>query len=141
MFEDKKVRMSELPVNYVIKGKLLKISCSKDSIPQDLKDVLVKALSDPNCPDKVFFLLDVSQSTSMAHRTAGEIFEIARFLVLHSKKLANRCAVLTSSDIQYGLCRMGSAYIENYGINSEVFRNLDEALHWLGLNGSLNEIQ
>jgi hypothetical protein len=130
-----------LPVTYVIKRKLLKITCCEASSPQDLKDIFVKALADPACPDKVAFLLDVSNSTSIAHRTAGEIFEFARFVVLHSKKLANRCAVLASSDIQYGLCRMGSAYIENYGINAEVFRNLDEALHWLGINGSVKDIQ
>ena len=130
-----------MPVTYIIQGKLLKITCCEVSAPQDLKDILVKALTDPACPDKLAFLLDVSKSTSMAQRSAGEIFEMARFVVLHSKKLANRCAVLASTDIQYGLCRMGSAYIENYGINAEVFRSLDEALHWLGVNGSVKGIQ
>jgi hypothetical protein len=31
---------------------------------------------------------------------------------------------------------MGSAYLENYGINAGVFRQLDEALMWLGVRQS-----
>jgi len=125
-----------MPVNYAIDGQLLKIICYNTYTPQDLKDTLTNALSDPKCPTKASFLLDVSNSRSLAKRSPGQIYDAARFLIYHSKKLSNRCAILVKSEIQFGLSRMGSAYLENYGINAGVFRQLDEALMWLGIHES-----
>lgn len=47
----------------------------------------------------------------------------------------SRCAFVVSSDLQFGLGRMFSAYRESagYGANVEVFRKWEEALSWLNL--------
>jgi hypothetical protein len=46
-----------------------------------------------------------------------------------------RCAVVVGSDVGYGVGRMYEIFSEQAGHTVQVFRELDEALRWLGVEG------
>ena len=75
--------------------------------------------------------MDVSQSKSLEKRSAEEIRNIVDFIGFSVQKVNHKCAVLVSTDIHYGLSRMGSVFSESYGAEVNVFRDIKEALDWL----------
>lgn len=51
-----------------------------------------------------------------------------------------RCAVVTNAGLSYDLARMHSAFIGEYGICANVFRNVNEALAWLPVDITEKEL-
>jgi hypothetical protein len=120
-----------MPVSYTIKNRLFHLKCLGIYDIEELKSEFSKALNDPDFPINVAFLMDVSQSKSLDKRSAEEIKHIVEFIGFSVEKVNNRCAVLVSTDIHYGLSRMGSVFSESYGAEVKVFRDIKEALDWL----------
>ena len=79
------------------------------------------------------FVFDVSRSESLPQRTSAQIIDVARYLGPHAEKIGRRCAVVASDDVHYGLSRMGSAYCEEVGVETRVFRVMADALEWLSV--------
>jgi len=44
-----------------------------------------------------------------------------------------KCAIVAPRDLDFGLCRVHAALVEASGIETGVFRDLDQALSWLGV--------
>lgn len=51
-----------------------------------------------------------------------------------------KCAFLTSSDLDFGMTRFHGAHIDDSGITINVFRNYEKALSWLQVELEENEI-
>jgi hypothetical protein len=56
---------------------------------------------------------------------------MARFLSSISSRYDRRLAMVVSSEVAYGLMRMGSALAEPGGIVPSVFREMEPARAWL----------
>jgi len=123
-----------MPVTYSFEGRLFRLKCSGNHTPEDVKTAFVKALKDQDFPKDAALLMDMSQSESFGQRTDDEIRSVAQFPAPWIEKIGNKCAVLVTSDLFYGLSRMGAVFAEAVGIDAQVFRNVDEALEWLGVS-------
>lgn len=66
----------------------------------------------------------------LATRPTDEIIRVAEYVGPYKDRVL-RCAVLASSDVHFGLGRMGAVYSEAKGVVTSVFRDHDEALAWL----------
>jgi hypothetical protein len=96
----------------------------------ELKDLLLAAISDPRTTPGMPTLMDIRASE--ATRTTDELVSVVDFF--GSKKdprVPLRCAVVATTDLRYGLSRMASAYVERYGVDLRVFRDVDSAELWL----------
>lgn len=75
------------------------------------------------------------------YRTIDNILissEEAILIAQKKKALANRfygekCAFISPGDLTYGTSRVHQALVQGTDINTEVFRNIDDALNWLDI--------
>ena len=68
-----------------------------------------------------------------------EVITIARKKdALKGKFAEERCAFVSPGDLSFGIARVHQALIDNSGINTEVFRRIEEALAWLDVELGIN---
>ena len=99
--------------------------------PPSFRDAIVEALDDPACPDGPALLFDMRGSESIKGRTALDVKEMARFLVSIRPRMGGRLAIVTDSDVAYGLMRLGSVFAAQGGLEPEVFRGVKLRRTWL----------
>ena len=122
-----------MPVIHSRDGALLRMSLVGTYEPEDILREFQAALAEVPATDKVALLVDTTKSEVLGTRTPGQIRVVAQALGPYAERIGGRCAVLATEDIHFGLSRMGSVYSESVGVETEVFRNEDEALAWLGV--------
>ena len=120
-----------MPVRYSIQDGVLAMEFVGVYQSLDVMRTFLEALKDPNCPNPVALLVDVSGSESLATRPAEEIRMVAQFLGPYSARIGGRCALVAPSAVQFGLTQMGAVHAERVGVEARAFRTRDEALQWL----------
>src|SRR5262245_12075658 len=120
-----------MPVTYTIEDGILTLVPSGIYATQEVAQTFLAALKDPACPHEVGFLLDVTQSESLASRPAGDIRLIAEMLGPYAPRIRSRVAVVASKDVHFGLSQMGAVYSRGVGVDAKVFRTRAEATEWL----------
>lgn len=126
-----------MPVDYAIQNGILRLTLSGASAPGDLAAAVSAALDDQGRPMLRGMLLDARGSTSAARRTTAEIRAIAGDLAHHAEDFGGRLALLATSDVVYGLMRMGEVWFQAGGdAFSRVFRDEGEAMAWLDGTGA-----
>ena len=128
-----------MPVTYSIRSNLLLMTAAGEYAPQDLPRTFLAALNDPACPDPVALLLDVRASSMLATRSMDDIRAIGQFLGSYAERIGGRAAVVTGTEVQYGLGRMGSVYMESVGIEAGIFRDMESAMEWLNARGPVEK--
>ena len=125
-----------MPVRCSIKQGVLKVELEDESTPDDVIREFVATINDPTCPPSVKLLVDVTRSATLATRSTEEIRRVAEALAPYTERVGRRCAVVAQSDVHFGLSRLGSVYSEDVGVKVEVFRDVGEAMEWLGAKRS-----
>lgn len=54
---------------------------------------------------------------------------------LASRSACGPVAIVVSTDVEYGMARMYMAYTDNVHPNTQVFRSIESARKWLGMEG------
>ena len=120
-----------MPVSYSFDNRVFRLDCIADYTNEELRHAYVAALKDPDFPQNAVFLMDVTNSNSLAFRPSEDIADTAGFLGPKADKFGKRCAIVAPIDLYYGLMRMASVFGERFGVETEVFRTEEEALEWL----------
>ena len=120
-----------MPVDYSFDGKLFRMIFVGSYTTQELRNAFETALKDPAFPEDARFLMDVTQSDSLASRPAEEIQDVADFLGPRASRVGNRCAIYAPRPVQYGMMRMAQVFGETHGVETVVFSDQEEALEWL----------
>jgi len=123
-----------MAVSYSLTGPLLQMELAGTYSPEDIVRQFLAAIADPDCPNPVALLVDVTRSDSLGTRSPGQIRFVAEFLGSYSKRINGRCAVVASEDLHFGLGRMGSVYSEGVGVEAQIFRDANAARVWLGVD-------
>jgi hypothetical protein len=117
-------------LSYSYDDDTLRIVGEGDYTAQDLKDLLVAAISDPRTRPGMSTLMDIRRSD--ATRTTSELVSMVDFLgSRRDRTVPLRCAVVATGDLRFGLSRMVSVYLERYGVDLRVFREIESAEFWL----------
>jgi hypothetical protein len=117
-------------LSYSFDGEVLRIVGEGDFAVQDLREILDAALADPRTEPGTPTLMDVRRSE--ATRTTEELVSVVdSFGSKRDPSVPLRCAVVTTSDLRFGLSRMVSVYLERYGVDLQVFRDIESAEAWL----------
>lgn len=93
-------------------------------------DSIASALAEDPAPS-AGLLLDLSESESFRARSSDALRLVADFLALRRDRFASHLATVGTSDLTYGLLRMGEVFASEHGLVSQTFRTRDEALDWL----------
>jgi hypothetical protein len=120
-----------MPVTYVCQGNVLKLELVGQYAPDDVIATFMTALKDPQCPDPMALLVDVRRSETLASAAVADIRRVAEYLGPYAKRIGGRAAMVASSDVHFGLSRLGSVYSEGVGVDVQVFRDLESAITWL----------
>ena len=79
-------------------------------------------------------LWDITEAT-VPSVTADEICSLAKYVRnLSDARIGGKTAIISNDDLGYGMSRMlGTLYeLEHIPFEIQVFRNLDEAMDWIG---------
>ena len=121
-----------MPVNYQI-DKVNRIIRTKCIGPVTIEEVVehFRVLErDPDCPDRVDVLLDLSEQTSIPKKenlqeVTGQIRKI------RGRVQFGACAIIACTDALFGMLRMFEVFANEYFRESCVFRAASEAEAWL----------
>jgi hypothetical protein len=126
-----------MPVTYQI-DKTKGIIHTRCIGPVTIKEVIdhFRALErDPNCPDHVDVLLDLSEQPSIP--TNENLRDVTREIGrIRNNVQFGTCAIVACSDALFGMLRMLEVFIEEYFRESHVFRTTSEADAWLMLHST-----
>jgi hypothetical protein len=131
-----------MPVTYVIDSsrKLIRTKCIGDVTLPEVIDHFRQLVRDPECPEYLDVLLDLSEetslpSTSQLHAVAHEIKTVRQ------RVRFGMCAVVAERDALYGMLRIFEVLAQNYFLAIHVVRTREEAETWLGLRRqTLNKV-
>lgn len=91
---------------------------------------------DPDCPDLLDVLLDLSEMTSLpeANQLRAVSHQIGR---IRERVMFNACAIVACQDVLFGMMRMFEIFAEERFRMMCVFREVGEAETWLTSQQSL----
>jgi hypothetical protein len=99
--------------------------------PGDVTTRFLEAMADPDCPDPVHMLVDVTRSEVITTRTEYQVRFVGMFLRPHAERIGGRCAVVAGNDAQFDIGIRGSVYTQGVGVEARVFRTEEAARDWL----------
>ncbi len=120
-----------MPIKYHYDGNLVLLELTGEYTQEELKASFLQEITKPTYPKDAMFLIDVTGSRSFEMRTHEQVRKMGVFLAKHKGTYIRKCAALVSSDVQYGLSRMGAAYSQMAGLDIKVFIEAGDAMKWL----------
>jgi hypothetical protein len=121
-----------MPVTYDIypAKKLIRTRCTGDLNPEEITAHFRELERDPNRPDRLNVLLDLSEVTSLPEapdlrvvsHQIKELIPCVRF---------QACAIVACNEALFGTMRMFEVFAREYFVATHVFRVLGEAEAWL----------
>lgn len=63
------------------------------------------------------------------------VWSIARMMENDKHLQVSKTAIVTNNDLHFGMCRMYQQATADWNPGIEVFRDMEDARRWLGLNG------
>ena len=97
----------------------------------DLRTAIEAAIAPFGPAGAAGLLFDLTRSDALRPRSADEVRAMALFIASRASGFAARLAMVTASDVAYGLMRMGAVAAESQGVTARVFRDPAAALAWL----------
>ena len=121
-----------MPVKYQIDKahRIIRTRCTGPVTIEEVVEHFRVLERDPDCPDRVDVLLDLSEETSIPtkenlQQVTGEIKRI------RGRVQFGTCAIVACTDALFGMLRMFEVFAEQYFRESRVFRTASEAEAWL----------
>lgn len=100
-----------MPVTYHIDedSKLIRTNCIGNVTLVEVLDHFRTLVQDPECPDRLDVLLDLSDNTSVPE--SYELREVSSEIGRIADKLQfGACAIVATNDLLFGMCRMFEAF-------------------------------
>jgi len=120
-----------MAVVYAFEGNVFRMNLEGVYPPQEIIDAFDRAMADPRFPKNARFLMDVTQSKSLAGRTVDELHRVVDHFGPRAGKVGHRCALVAESAVHFGLMRMAAVFTETYGVDTRVFKTVEGAVEWL----------
>lgn len=120
-----------MPVTYYFDGNILVMRMAGEYLLVEIRIALSAALDEAESRIVTGLLLDLSDSQSIATRSLGDITSIVGFLAYHAQSYGRRAALVASTDVAYGVLRLTDVDFESAGVDSRLFRSVEDGLSWL----------
>jgi hypothetical protein len=122
-----------MPIHYEIEGAsgFIQTTCSGPVTLEEVMEHFRTLRADPRLPAHPDVLLDLRETTSVPDREqirsaaegAGQLADVVRW---------GACAIVASRDVMFGMSRMFEVFAEQHFEATQVFRELGDAVAWLG---------
>jgi len=121
-----------MPVRYQIDkaNGLIRTRCVGDVTVQEVVDHFQTLAQDPDCPDYLDVLLDLSKQTSLPQ--SDELREVTEAIRrVRDRVRFGYCAIVASTDALFGMLRMFQVFTEDLFGEAHVYRSMADAEGWL----------
>jgi hypothetical protein len=121
-----------MPVTYHIDkdNSLIRTRCTGPVTIEEVINHFHVLERDPDCPDHLDVLLDLSEETSIPKKE--NLQDVAREIGrIRSRVQFGTCAIAACTDALFGMSRMFEVLAEQYFRETRVFRTVSEAEAWL----------
>jgi hypothetical protein len=121
-----------MPVTYELDAPkaLVRTRCIGNVTLPEVIDHFQKLSEDPQCPDRLDVLLDLSQQTSIPK--SSDLREVThKIRSVRGRVQFGVCAIVATTDPLYGMLRMFQVFSEELFREAAVFRCLRDAENWL----------
>jgi hypothetical protein len=126
-----------MPVIYTIypARNLIHTRCFGDVTLEEVTEHFRELERDPNRPDRLNVLLDLSEMTSVpeAQQVRAASYQVEKILRLVQFQAV---AIVACNDVLFGMMRMFEAFAHEYFTVTQVFRETAEAKAWLASHES-----
>ena len=119
-----------MPVFTRMRDGVLVVTVDGDYTPGELSRAGERGLASDEIPSPVAVLLDMSGAARLESKSPDDLRLTGEFFG-ERQEVMTRVAVLTPSDIAYGLLDSGGAFAASTGIPSRPFRDRAQAIEWL----------
>jgi hypothetical protein len=121
-----------MPVTYRIDAAkhLIHTKCIGDVNPEEIVDHFQELARDPNRPDWLNVLLDLTEESSLPE--TQDLREVSHHLgeLLRNIRFG-ACAIVAPEDALFGMMRMFEVFTRDYFAVTRVFRQVAEAENWI----------
>ncbi len=131
-----------MPIKYKIfqDRKLVYVLGIGEIIFDELLLHIEELATDPKYISPMKKLVDYRNST-LSSLSTEETIKFANKKTQFIETFKNeKCAIVTKSDLNFGMTRLHFAHLHNVDIMTNVFRNIEDALSWLQIDLEENEI-
>ena len=121
-----------MPVTYVIEpsASIVRTRCVGRVRFDEVMRHFADLAADPDCPDTLDVLLDLSELTSLPETWQLRSVSSEMGLVSHRVRFG-ACAIVATSDAVFGIARMYEVLAEDHFRATRVFREMRPAEEWL----------
>jgi hypothetical protein len=121
-----------MPVTYQLDPakKLIRTRCIGDVNQEEVASHFQQLERDPNRPDRLNVLLDLSEATSLPETQDLRKVSFQIKGLLESVRFG-ACAIVAGNDALFGMMRMFAVFASEYFSDIQVFRAATEAEAWL----------
>jgi hypothetical protein len=129
-----------MPVTYHIDKKkgFIRTRCFGDLTLDEVLDHFQELERDPDCPDRLDVLLDLSELELASIPEVNELRTVSYQIgAIREKVRFNACAIVACKDALFGMMRMFEIFAEEQFRMTCVFRAVGEAEAWLTSQQSL----
>ena len=118
-----------------VKG-IIRTRCIGNVTFDEVVDHFRELERDPDCPDRLDALLDLSETTSIpeANQLRAVSYQIGR---IRERVKFNACAIVACKEVLFGMMRMFEIFAQEQFRMTCVFREVGEAEAWLTSQQSL----
>lgn len=121
-----------MPIHYRIDPERRRIwtTCIGDVNPKEISQHFRDLARDPNRPDRLNVLLDLTEMTSLPE--TPQLRAVTNDLKRYQPDMQfDACAIVASRNVLFGMMRMFQALARNSFTTTQVFRTAGEAEAWL----------
>jgi SpoIIAA-like len=121
-----------MPVLYQIDkaNGMIRTKCVGDVTLEEVIQHFQTLAQDPDCPDQLDVLLDLTEQTSLPR--TDQMREVTSAIGRVRQRVRFRiCAIVAATDALFGMLRMFQVFTEDLFHEAEVFRSLHDAEAWL----------
>ncbi len=122
-----------MPVTYEIDHTtgIIRTKCFGRVVLEDVLDHFRTLQCDPECPERLDVLLDLSASESAA--SSGQLRTVAHAIAaIRDRVTFDACAIVAPTDLLFGIARMFEVFAQEHFRATHVFRSARDAEAWLG---------
>jgi hypothetical protein len=123
--------VNHVPVQHRRAGTIAVIEAVGRYEVAELRAAIEAAVASFGAKGATGLLFDLTRSEALGDRPTDEVRAMAYFIASKAAGFAARLAMVTGSDLAYGLMRLGAVVAESQGVTARVFRDPADALAWL----------